>query len=43
MAMKLFVIEQMRKAVSASGGVPDSRLRTPQPPEWTSSPSSAMP
>ena len=42
-ATKLFVIEQMRKAVSASGAEPDSRSRTPQPPECTSSPSIATP
>ena len=42
-ATKLFVIEQMRNAVSASGAAPDSRSRTPQPPECTSSPSSATP
>ena len=39
-AMKLFVIEQMRKAVSASGAAPDARSRAPQPPACTSSPSS---
>ena len=42
-ATKLFVMEQMRNAVSASGAMPESRLRTPHPPAWTSSPSSAMP
>ena len=43
MAMKLFVMEQMRKAVSASGAVPAATSRTPKPPERMSSPSSATP
>jgi hypothetical protein len=42
-AVKLLVIDAMRKTVSASTGSPEATSRTPADPAWASSPSTTTP